>query len=249
MSANWKSLVASAAVAALVSVAVAFAMLHWSRATASSDRQIHSWLVAHPEVLFEMQAAYQRKSDQRDEQALKESQAAVDRLGLKTFFDPRVAFVSGPANARNSVVEFFDYNCAHCRNTFPAVMKFYEAHKADTRFAFIELPIFGPASNNAARSALAARRQPDKYVAFHFALMSQRGAIDPANTIDAAKQAGLDVNALMAALKDPAVDVELNAAHALAERIKLDGTPLFIVNGKVHSGEIALKELEQLTGH
>ena len=35
-------------------------------------------------------------------------------------------------------------------------------------------------------------------------------------------------------------------AHALAERVKLTGTPLFIVNGKVHSGEVTKDELEQL---
>jgi len=244
MNGNWATLLTSAAVAALVSAGGVLAALHWSGASAPSDGRIHGYLLKHPEVMIEMQNALQRKADER---AQEEEQAALDKIGLRALFDPRVAFVTGPANARKSVVEFFDYNCPHCRNSFPVFRKFYEAHKNDTRFAFIELPIFGQASVDAARSALAARNQPDKYVAFHFALMAQKGEINPSNTIEAAHSAGLDVNKLMADLKDPAIVPELVAARALAERIKLDGTPLFVVDGKVHTGEITLEKLEQLT--
>jgi len=244
MNGDWKPLLMSAALAAIVSAGGVFAALHWSGASAESDSRIHAYLLEHPEIMIEMQSALQRQADARAE---REQQEALDKVGIKALFDPRVAFVTGPANARKSVVEFFDYNCGHCRNSFPAVKKFYQAHKADTRFAFIELPIFGQASVDAARSSLASRNQADKFVAFHFALMGQQGAIDPSNTVEAAKAAGLNVNKLMADLKDPAINSDLVAARALAERIKLNGTPLFVVNGKVHSGEITLAELEQLT--
>ena len=208
-----------------------------------SDRQFHAYLLAHPEVLIEMQAKMQADSDAEE---TKDTQNAVDKLGLAHVLDPKVAYVTGPADAKKTVVEFFDYNCVHCRHTFPVVQKFYEAHKGDTRFAFIELPIFGQASDNAARSALAARRQPGKYVAFHFALMGETGEIGPNETVDAAKKAGLDLDRLMADLKDPAITQQMAEAHALAERVKLTGTPLFIVNGKAHSGEVTKDELEQL---
>ena len=56
--------------------------------------------------------------------------------------------------------------------------KFYQEHKSDTRFAFIEFPIKGPDSIVAAKVALAARHQPDKYLALHFALMSETQPVD-----------------------------------------------------------------------
>jgi len=62
-----------------------------------------------------------------------------------------------------------------------------------------------------------------------------------------AKTAGLDMNKLMADLKDPEIARELAGTHALAQRIKLTGTPLFIVNGKVHSGELTEAELKALS--
>jgi protein-disulfide isomerase len=127
------------------------------------------------------------------------------------------------------------------------VQKFYNAHKADTRFAFIELPIFGEASNNAARAALAARKQPDKYVAFHFALMAEPGSINPNSMIDAAQKAGLDIGKLTEDVKDPALNKQLAAAHALAARTGLSGTPFFILNGQPHEGEVDESALKALS--
>lgn len=67
-------------------------------------------------------------------------EAAVAKVGIKAFFDPKIAFVTGPENAKTTLAEFFDYNCPYCRASVPALKKFYEAHKKDTRFAFIEFP-------------------------------------------------------------------------------------------------------------
>jgi protein-disulfide isomerase len=201
--------------------------------------------MSHPDIVFAMSEKAQVEQSDNEERQL---QAAVDKIGLQKFFDPRIAYVTGPANAKKSVVEFFDYNCGHCRNSFPLVQKFYRAHKGDTRFAFVEYPIFGDASNNAARAALAARLQPDKYVDFHFALMGQDGAIGTEQMIDAARKAGLDLNKLTTDLKDKDIDRQMAAAHALASRTGITGTPFFIINGKVHSGEVDEALLKQSLG-
>ena len=82
---------------------------------------------------------------------------------------PRIAFVTGPADAKKTLVEFYDYDCPYCRASLPAVKKFYDAHKNDTRFSFIEFPIkqlHGESAVLAARASLAARRQPDNYMDF-----------------------------------------------------------------------------------
>ncbi len=244
MSLQWKTALLAGIAGTFAAVGIVFGAARLGYFPPPSDKQFHAYLMAHPDVLIEMQVKMQADSDASEESQI---QNAIRSLGPAHLLDPKTAFVTGPQGARKTVVEFFDYNCVHCRRTFPVVQKYYEAHKGDTRFAFIELPIFGEASNNAARSALAARHQPDKYVAFHFALMGESGEIGPNETIDAAKKAGLDLNRLMADLKDPEIDRTMAGAHALAQRVKLTGTPLFIVNGKVHSGEITKDELDQLS--
>ncbi len=210
----------------------------------ASDARLHDYMMAHPKLAYQMQAL----SDQQDAEAEHAAeQAAVSKLGMKRFFDPAVAYVTGPADAKNTFVEFFDYNCGHCRNTYPVVQRFYEKHKNDTRFAFIDFPIFGEASTNAARTAVAARQQGDKYLAFHFALMGQgQNAIDDSILAASANAAGLDVAKLHTDVMQPATDKALLSAMRLAREAKFRGTPIFIINGQVHDGEISEAEISRL---
>jgi protein-disulfide isomerase len=117
------------------------------------------------------------------------------------------------------------------------VKSFYEAHK-DARFSFIEFPIRGNDSTLAARAAMAARRQPDKYLAFHFMLMNEANIVDQNLLFADAKKAGLDVARLQSDMSDPKIDMALAAAHSLADAASVTGTPVFIVNGKIREGAI-----------
>jgi protein-disulfide isomerase len=199
-----------------------------------NDKAMHDYLMAHPAILVDMQNKLQLDQDQATANA---QQAAVNKLGMKAFFDPRLAFITGPANAKTTLVEFFDYNCPYCRQSVPAVKTFYEAHK-NARIAFIEFPIKGNDSTLAARAAMAARKQPDKYLAFHFLLMNEENIVDQNLLFADAKKAGLDVAKLQADMTDPKIDLALAAAHTLADAAGVTGTPVFIVNGKIREGAL-----------
>ena len=81
--------------------------------------------------------------------------------------------------------------------------KFYQQHKNDTRFSFIEFPIKGPDSIVAARVALAARLQPDKYLALHFALMNETDLVNEAMIYADAQKAGLNMAKLKVDMQNP----------------------------------------------
>lgn len=209
----------------------------------TSDSAIHAYLMKHPQVLVDMTNELQAQQQQADDAT---RQSAVSKLGTKAFFDPRVAFVTGPADAKTTFVEFFDYNCPFCRASNGAVRKFYEAHKNDARFAFIEFPIKGPNSIAASRFSLAARNQPGKYLAFHFALMDEPGEVTAETVMAAAKKAGLDLTKLHSDEEDNSVSAEIAAAHTLANASDIDGTPAFIINGKVREGAINDQVLKEM---
>jgi protein-disulfide isomerase len=173
MTEQWKSAAWGGLGGAAFAVVVLFSAVKLG-IVPGGDAAMHDYLMAHPAILVDMQNKLQLQQDQATADA---EQANVNKIGLKAFFDPRVAFVTGPANAKTSVVEFFDYNCPYCRESVPAVKTFYEAHK-NARFAFIEFPIKGNDSTLAARAAMAARKQPDKYLAFHFLLMNEANIVD-----------------------------------------------------------------------
>jgi protein-disulfide isomerase len=242
MKSEWKFALAGGLGGALVAIAIVFVVASVGLLPVNGDA-IRLYLMAHPEIAVDMATKVQSLQD-ADADATR--QKAVDRLGERVFFDPRFAFITGPANAKTTLVEFFDYNCPYCRESIPAMKKFFAQHKNDTRFALIEFPIKGPQSVLAARAALAARLQPDKYIAFHFLLMSEDDLVDQ-NILEAdAKKAGLDWAKLQSDMKAPGIDAAIAKSHALADAAKIDGTPVFIINGKIREGAVDDTTLAQM---
>lgn len=246
MKTDWRTAAAGGLAGAILAITIVLALAESGLlpGSARNGGTIRDYLMAHPEILIAMSNKLQV---QQQADADTTRQNAVDKLGAKAFFDPRVAFIAGPANAKKTIVEFFDYNCPFCRASNSAVRAYYDKHKTDTRFAFIEFPIKGPNSTDAARLALAARKQPDKYLAFHFALMSEGGEADAASVVQIAKKVGLDLKKLQADEQDPSIDSEIAAAHALAQAANIDGTPAFIVNGRIREGAVDDMVLKALT--
>ena len=103
-----------------------------------NDRQMQSYLMRHPELAPAMMGQAQALDELRQKV---EQEAALKKVGHAAFFDPAIAFVTGPADAKQTLVEFYDYDCPYCRVSLPAVKKFYEANKNTVRFSFIEFPI------------------------------------------------------------------------------------------------------------
>lgn len=209
-------------------------------------KQVRAYLLSHPEIFVEMQVRLQEMDAATSE---REQRDAMRSIGLKTFFDPQVAFVTGPSDARQTFVEFYDYDCPFCRASLPAVMKYYDAHKSDTRFSFIEFPLpqqHGPGAVLAAKASLAARNQPDRFVAFHFAMMGEKGDITEQTIFDDATKCGLDITKLKADMAGHEIDIALDLAHKLAMRAKVDGTPTFVINGHLHAGAVGDDDLKDL---
>jgi protein-disulfide isomerase len=238
MSENWKIAALGALGGATISLVIVFgaAALGAFQDKATTERVVHDYLLSKPELVVEAQQAAADNARQAEVDA---TQHAVDKLGSKAYLDPRVAFTTGPVNAKTTVVEFFDYNCPYCRLSLPAVQKYYDKNKDKVRFAFIEFPIKGDESVLATRALLAARHQPDKYVPFHFALMGEQDIpIAPEEIDRVARRLGLDVDKLHTDMQDPALAKAIASVHLLARRSKINGTPTFIVNGNVRPGAV-----------
>ena len=210
---------------------------------AQIEQVVHDYLIGHPEIMVEMS----NKLDVQQASAVdKMRKDALFAIGPAALTDPKVAYVAGPADAKVTVAEFFDYRCPHCKASM-AAMK----HLLDTgqkvRIAFIERPILTPDSLVAAQAAVAARRQGDKYVPFHFALMATSGELPKDRILDIAKGVGLDIVRLEKDMTDPAVLDSVKQSNALADKLHFDGTPTFVVNDRIVVGELTDAELQALT--
>ena len=100
---------------------------------------------------------------------------------------------------------------------------------------FKEWPILGDESVFAARAALASKKQ-GKYVAFHNEMMKTRANLNVVGVMAAAKRVGLDIAKLRADMKSREIDLEIRNNYALAEALKLNGTPSFVVGDTIVRG-------------
>ncbi len=202
-----------------------------------NEGAIRGYLLRNPQIVNEMAAASQKAEEVKTAAA---NEAMLKKVGMNAFFDRKIAFVTGPEKAPNTMIEFYDYDCPFCRASLPAVQRIVEQRKGDTRFAFIEFPLrelHGESAVTAARASVAAaRQQPDKFLAFHYFLMSQSEQITDEMIFAGAKQAGLDIARLRADMMKPETAAAVNAAYDFAKKIGLDGTPTFIINGKMYPG-------------
>ena len=235
MKTDWRLAALGSIGGAVLAVIVIFGLAYSGMLPSRSETAIHDYLMAHPEILIDMSSKLQAQQQATEDAA---RQAAVDKLGVKAFFNPDIAFITGPKNAKTTFVEFFDYNCPFCRASSPTFEAYYNKHKSEVRFAFIEFPIKGQNSIAAARLALAARKQPDKYLALHFALMREDTEATPASVVAMAKKVGIDLDRLKVDVQDPSISATIAASHSLAEAANIDGTPAFIVNGRIREGAI-----------
>ncbi|HJR57325.1 MAG TPA: thioredoxin domain-containing protein [Rhizomicrobium sp.] len=233
---NIVSTLVTAICGAMIAVAAVIVMTNTGIMPVNEIR-IRNYLLTHPQLVAEMTQSAQRLEEAQAAQA---RQAAVRKVGLKAFFDPRIAFVTGPEKAANTIVEFYDYECPFCRASLPAVQKIYERRKHDTRFAFIEMPLqelHGESAMMAARaSTTVARTQPDKFLAFHYALMSRTEDITDAMVMEDARKAGVDIARLRTDMAKPEIAQAVNASYDFAKKAGLDGTPTFVINGIMYPG-------------
>ena len=190
---------------------------------------VRSYLLSHPEVLQEASQALQDKEAQARVDVINDLAQANAGL-LKP--DPRdPAF--GPADAKVTVVEFFDFRCPGCKAVAHDYRALMAAHP-EVRFVFKDWPILDRGddvtSQYAARAALAAHQQ-GKYLAVYDALMTAP-ALTPETVDRILAENGVDVARAKAAIS--AIDTTRHIAdiHTTAAALQLQGTPTFFVNGR-----------------
>ena len=224
---------ARAGYAALAVSVVALGLAVAPYATGGFDGRVRAYLLNHPELLQEMSAALQSRDEQSRVATINQAAAANPALLAVDARDP--AF--GPADAKVTVIEFFDFRCPGCKAVAHDYRALMAAHP-EVRFVFKDWPILDRGddvtSQYAARAALAAHQQ-GKYLAVYDALMEE-----PALTIESVDrilvEQGVDLARAKTVLASPQTTRHVADIHTIAATLRLQGTPTFFVNGKASAG-------------
>jgi len=157
---------------------------------------------------------------------------------------------AGGTDADVTIVEFLDYNCPYCKKTAPELQKLLQADRR-VRIIYKEWPIFGPVSQYAARSALAANWQ-GKFLAAHNALISAPDDLDEPSQVDSLlKGAGVNLERLADDRTRYAAEIEAALTRNIAEAhgLGLNGTPGFLIGRQLVPSALTLRQLLQLTSN
>jgi len=191
---------------------------------------VRDYLTKNPEILVEMTTELDKR--QQAEQASQQVKSISENADA-LFRSPH-AFAVGNPNGDVTVVEFFDYNCGFCRRAMPSVVKLVD-NDPKVKLVLKELPIFGDDSEDAAKGALAAHKQ-GKYFEMHQKLFSEPGKANKDKVLRIANELGLDVPQLEKDMESDEVKQSLDESRELAQKLGLQGTPLYLVGDQTIPG-------------
>jgi protein-disulfide isomerase len=191
--------------------------------TQAIQKIIHDYLVNNPQVLVEAATALQQQQQQQWQGTAKKT---VPEIAQQLFANPESP-VAGNPKSDVTMVEFFDYQCPHCKDMGPEISGLLTTEK-NLRVVYKAFPIFGDNSEFAAKAALAAEKQ-GKFSALHDALLNDKSdRLTSDIVLKLAAQVGLNVKQLQADMNDPAIAQEIKDNYALAKKLQLTGTPGFV---------------------
>ena len=219
-----------------VAVAVAVVALGFSVAPYATGgdfgSKVRAYLMANPAVLDEVVQAREQAEANNTVQKINAAVAANPALMVADARDPSF----GPADAKVTVIEFFDFRCPGCKTVARDYVALMQAHP-DVRFVFKDWPILDrgddTTSNYAARAALAAHQQ-GKYLQVYQALMAENGMTREAVDRVLAENGVLMPQARQA-ISSPEMSRHLADIHTTGATLGLVGTPTFLINGKTTS--------------
>ena len=206
---------------------------------AAVEAIVRDYLLANPEILYEMQAAYEAKQQaERQERARRTLAERRDEV----FSSPHQTEIGNP-DADVTVVEFFDYNCSFCARALDD-MDAMLADDPKLRFVLKEVPIIRPESVGAHRVSLAVYAlAPEKYGEFHRALFAADGVKTDRKALEVALSLGLDEKAVREAANAATVTEAFREATGLAEALGVTGTPSYVIGDELLFGAIGADTL------
>jgi protein-disulfide isomerase len=155
------------------------------------------------------------------------------------------ARVRGAVGAPLTLVEYADYECPYCQQMQPALLQLEADYKGKLAFAYKDVPLpMHPHAQKAAEAAQCAGVQ-NKYWEYHDLLWKTK-ALELNQLKSTAGQLMLDTKAFDKCLDSGDQLETVKASMDEAQRLGIQGTPSFFLNGRFFSGILTYTQLRQI---
>ena len=201
------------------------------------DKAFTDYIKRNPKLIIDTLNAYYQKQQAAQEPA----PTVADKALIDEILKDKTNNVLGNPKGSFIVIEFFDYNCGYCKMMNK---KMAEAIKksGNIRWVLMDAPIFGPRSEIISRYAFAAAKQ-GKFAEFHAAL-GEADKKDEEGLKEIGKKLGLNVDKLAKDADSDAAKNKLAQNRKYIEKLKINGVPVFVVNGDVRVGAFSDEQME-----
>lgn len=205
------------------------------------EQIIHDYLLENPQVVEDaMQELERRKTEEERVAAITTIRENSDVL----FWSNRHAVLGNP-DGDVTLVEFFDYNCGYCKRALVDILKLLDEDE-NIRLVLKEFPVLGKPSLEAARVSIAASRvDPNKYVEFHQKLLLGQSRANRETAMALAQQLNFDMDALNEEMEGSEILATLEEVYDIAAKLKLTGTPSFVIGEEVVNGAIPMESMKE----
>jgi protein-disulfide isomerase len=161
-------------------------------------------------------------------------------------FDLSKSPSKGDASARVTLVEFADFQCAHCAKLSKVMQQLTTEMGASVYVVFKQFPMTRhPFAHYAARASLAAHRQ-GQFWGFHDLLFRHQFELSQTMVDEFAKKLGLDMKRYTADRESPETYAQIERDRKEAIAAGLRATPTLYIDGKLYSES---KSIEALRAH
>jgi protein-disulfide isomerase len=206
------------------------------------EQQVLQVIRKNPQVILDAVRSYQQSQEKSQQQA---QQSFVRELQQ----NPQAVIGQSPTKGAKQgkvvLVEFSDFQCPYCSAASATLRQFMAKRQDQVTLVYKHLPLTSihPQALPAAKAAWAAGQQ-GKFWEFHDALFSQQKQLSDGFYQDTAKKLGLDLAKFDRDRASQAAEAAIQQDVQVAEKLGINGTPFFVMNGVTLSGAVELSELE-----
>ena len=204
------------------------------------QEEIRLYLLENPEVIMEAVEVLRKK----EQQAAIQSDFELVKKNKKAIFEDGFSFIGGNPNGDITLVEFVDYRCGYCKKAHNEVEQLLSTDR-NIRFVIKEFPILGEDSLMLSKFALAVKivHGDEMYKLVHDILIKMKSPPSEKAFNQIMNNLNLDADRVESKMKSNEVNGMIAYTRTLAERLKISGTPTFVMNDELIRGYVPFDAL------
>lgn len=225
-------------------IIIYFFLFIFSNVIASDEifnKKIEQFLLENPEIIIKSIENYrvsQKNSEQNKIDKIIKSQENL-------IFKVTGGMYSGNYNSSQKIVVFFDYNCGYCKKAYSEIKNILK--KSDFMVIYRQLPLLSDESMELAKLSISmALNYEEKFLKFHEFLYFESPGLEEEELRLFFDREKIDYVKVKNYSNNTKINEIINSDIQLAKKLKISGTPAFIIQNDVITGWMGKKIFESL---